>query len=72
MKYQKIGYSTAIGRTLASILSSIALSLGYYWVLIDRKRQTWHDKLANTYVIKLDNNNNLIRYYKKLYFIIKY
>lgn len=58
--YQKIGYSTAVGRTLASILSSIALSIGYYWALIDRKRQTWHDKLANTYVVKLDNNNNLI------------
>lgn len=59
-QYQKIGYSTAIVRTLASILSGIGLNLGYFWTLIDHKRQTWHDKLANTYVVKLDNNNDVI------------
>lgn len=56
-KYQKVGYGAATGRALASILSSMVMNIGYLWVLIDRKRQTWHDKLANTYVVKLDNNN---------------
>jgi len=60
IKYQNIGFGTATGRALASILSGLALNLGYYWVLIDRKRQTWQDKLANTYVVKLDSNSNLI------------
>ncbi|HNR59128.1 MAG TPA: RDD family protein [Methanothrix sp.] len=25
--------------------------LGYIWVLFDKKRQGWHDKIAGTYVV---------------------
>jgi uncharacterized RDD family membrane protein YckC len=26
--------------------------LGYVWILIDKKNQGWHDKIAGTYVVK--------------------
>ncbi|MGH2502019.1 MAG: RDD family protein, partial [Ktedonobacterales bacterium] len=31
-------------------LSAIPLGLGFLWVLVDERRQTWHDKLAGTCV----------------------
>ncbi len=47
------GYGTAaIRETIGKFISSIALSLGYLWMLWDEKKQTWHDKIANTLVVK--------------------
>ncbi len=37
---------------IGKFLSSIALSLGYLWMLWDPKKQTWHDKIAKTVVVK--------------------
>jgi uncharacterized RDD family membrane protein YckC len=34
-------------------VSSIFFFLGYLWLLWDREHQTWHDKIAGTYVIKI-------------------
>jgi len=44
------GYAKGLGRTLAAYLSAFPLGLGYFWMLWDPKRQTWHDKLAGTLV----------------------
>ena len=48
----KISTGQAIGRYFAYILAAIPLCLGYLWVAFDQKKQGWHDKLANTVVIK--------------------
>lgn len=42
----------AIGRYFAYFLAFIPLCLGVIWVGFDRKKQGWHDKLANTVVIR--------------------
>lgn len=42
----------AIGRYLAYFLASIPLLLGIIWIAFDKKKQGWHDKLANTVVIR--------------------
>ena len=34
------------------ILSGLPLALGYFWMLWDPKKQTWHDKLAKSVVVK--------------------
>lgn len=34
------------------ILSAIAIYLGFLWVIWDERKQGWHDKIANTYVVK--------------------
>lgn len=34
-------------------VSAFLFYLGFIWILIDDKRQGWHDKIANTYVIEV-------------------
>jgi uncharacterized RDD family membrane protein YckC len=48
------GWGTAIGRSLfAYIVSANVCYLGYLWMLWDSQKQTWHDKVASTRVIKV-------------------
>ncbi|MGH9084929.1 MAG: RDD family protein [Acidimicrobiales bacterium] len=47
-----IGVGRAIGRYFARILSAIPCALGYLWMLWDGKKQTWHDKIVGSYVVK--------------------
>jgi uncharacterized RDD family membrane protein YckC len=49
-----IGYPRAFGRYWARILSSIPCLLGYFWMLWDRERQTWHDKICTCVVVPTD------------------
>jgi uncharacterized RDD family membrane protein YckC len=44
----------AVVRYIGTIISAIPLALGYLWVLWDPKREAWHDKIAGTKVLKLD------------------
>ncbi len=39
-------------RAISQILSSLFLGLGYFWMLWDKNSQTWHDKIADTYVVE--------------------
>lgn len=41
-----------IGRYFAYYLSLLPLFLGFIWVAFDRRKQGWHDKLANTVVVR--------------------
>ena len=47
-----VGVPRGIGRFFARWLSAIACLLGYFWMLWDPQKQTWHDKMARTKVIK--------------------
>jgi uncharacterized RDD family membrane protein YckC len=50
---QPIGFGRALGRTLfAQIISSAICYLGYLWMLWDKDKQTWHDKIVGTVVVK--------------------
>ena len=40
-------------RYFAYILSFIPFGLGFLWVAFDSKKQSWHDKLAGTVVVKI-------------------
>lgn len=42
----------AILRYIGYILSSLALLLGLIWVAFDGRKQGWHDKIANSVVVK--------------------
>lgn len=47
------GWGKAIGRQLfAYFISANVCYLGYLWMLWDSKKQTWHDKVASTVVIR--------------------
>lgn len=47
-----IGIGRGIGRYFARILSGIVLGLGYLWMLWDPRKQTWHDKLVGSVVVR--------------------
>ena len=46
-----IGHGRAVGRYFARILSAIPIFLGYFWMLWDGERQTWHDKIVGSVVV---------------------
>lgn len=49
-----IGYPRALGRYFARIISSLPCLLGYLWMLWDREKQTWHDKICTCVVVPTD------------------
>jgi uncharacterized RDD family membrane protein YckC len=46
-----LGYGRGFIRWIARLVSSLLCYLGYLWMLWDREKQTWHDKLASTVVV---------------------
>lgn len=48
-----IGPGKALLRYVGRIISTIVCFLGYLWMLWDPQKQTWHDKIASTKVIKV-------------------
>jgi uncharacterized RDD family membrane protein YckC len=46
-----IGYGRGVLRYFARWLSFIPCLLGYFWMLWDKERQTWHDKLISDVVV---------------------
>jgi uncharacterized RDD family membrane protein YckC len=46
-----IGYGRGFIRWISRILSTIPCLLGYFWMLWDKEKQTWHDKLATSIVV---------------------
>ena len=49
----KVNYSDALVREIASYLSLIVLCLGFLNIIWDSKKQSWHDKIAKTVVVKV-------------------
>jgi uncharacterized RDD family membrane protein YckC len=41
-----------IREVIGKAISAAIFSLGYFWILLDRDRQGWHDKLVSTYVVE--------------------
>lgn len=50
----------SFARNLSKILSYSIIALGFIWILFDKKRQGWHDKLNNTYVVSSDYKNESV------------
>lgn len=48
----RISVGQAVGRYFGRILSTIILLIGYFMMLWDDKKQTLHDRLAGTLVVK--------------------
>jgi uncharacterized RDD family membrane protein YckC len=48
----ELRFQDALVRGLSGILSIAALGIGFFWMLQDPERQTWHDKIAGTLVVK--------------------
>ena len=48
----RVGFWRAIVRQIATAPSGWVCYLGYLWMLWDDERQTWHDKIVDTQVVK--------------------
>jgi uncharacterized RDD family membrane protein YckC len=46
----------ALLRFLVAIPAAGLLGLGYFWMLVDRRKLTWHDRYSETTVVQLDEN----------------
>jgi uncharacterized RDD family membrane protein YckC len=57
-----VTFLRAFLRYIGLYISFLALGLGFLWVLVDKKRQGWHDKMGNTYVVY---SRTAMRYHKK-------
>ena len=49
---KKLTYSDALLRTISGFLSAVVFGLGFLWVIWDKKKQGWHDKIAKTVVVR--------------------
>jgi uncharacterized RDD family membrane protein YckC len=49
-----IGYGRGFLRQIVKNISGVVLLLGYLWMLWDKEKQCWHDKIAGTVVVPAD------------------
>lgn len=57
---RKIGLGRALLReTIGKIISGI-LNLGYAWVIVNKKNQGFHDKIADTLVLRVDSTGQFL------------
>lgn len=47
----RLTFWQSLRRFVGYFLSALVFYIGYLWVLIDNRRQGWHDKLAGTIVV---------------------
>ena len=48
-----VQFAEALVRGLTGIFSLAVAGLGFFWILRDPERQSWHDRVAGTYVVKV-------------------
>jgi uncharacterized RDD family membrane protein YckC len=53
-------WKVALVRCLASFLSFIVAGLGFIWVAFDEERQSWHDKIAGTTIVRVPKGTSLL------------
>jgi len=47
-----VTFAVALVRGLAAALSFMVVFLGFFWMIWDREKQTWHDRIAGTVVVR--------------------
>jgi uncharacterized RDD family membrane protein YckC len=50
-----IGYGRGLVRAVMKYISGIPCALGYLWMLWDKEKQTWHDKVATSVVVPVSD-----------------
>ncbi len=48
---EQISWGQAIKRILFSAFSWLPAGLGYFWILFDREKLAWHDRLSKTQLV---------------------
>ncbi len=55
-----LDWGTTIVRALSCFLSFFVLGLGFIWVAFDDQKQSWHDKIAGTTVVRVPKGVSLV------------
>ncbi len=55
-----LDWPTSIVRALACFLSMAIAGLGFIWVVFDPEKQSWHDKIAGTTVVRVPKGVSLL------------
>ncbi len=55
-----IDWPTAVARALGCFLSLVVAGLGFLWIVFDADRQSWHDKIAGTVVVRVPRGASLV------------
>jgi len=50
---EAITWVDAVMRFLGFIISVLFVFIGHFWIAFDSRRQGWHDKIAETFVIRI-------------------
>jgi uncharacterized RDD family membrane protein YckC len=56
----ELTFPVALVRALASVFSAVALGLGFFWAGWTRSRQSWHDRIAGTVIVRMPKGMSLI------------
>ncbi|GAB1488335.1 hypothetical protein MASR2M8_07800 [Opitutaceae bacterium] len=57
---RKLDWTIAVVRALGGFLSFVIAGIGFIWVAFDPDRQSWHDKIAGTTVVRVPKGTPLI------------
>ena len=57
---QPLNFVVALVRSLFSILSAMVMGLGFFWAGWTKDKQSWHDLIAGTTIVKVPKNVSLI------------
>ncbi len=55
-----VNFAVALVRSLSSFFSAMALFIGFFWAGWDPEKQSWHDKIAGTAVVKVPKGMSLL------------
>ena len=57
---RRLDWPAAVVRSLGGYLSLAVLGLGFVWVAFDPERQSWHDKIAGTTIVRVPKGVTLV------------
>lgn len=57
---QPVTITVALVRALMAAFSVVVLFLGFLWIAWDKEKQSWHDKIAGTVVVRLPRGMPLV------------
>ncbi len=60
MNGEELTFGVVLVRALASIISFVCLGFGFFWASWDADRQSWHDKIAGTVIVRVPKGVSLI------------
>ncbi len=57
---EDLTFGVSLVRSLASIISFVCLGFGFFWASWDEEKQSWHDKIAGTVIVRVPKGVSLI------------